>query len=83
MATSFHDRWEQVGDGHGFIAVWAEPARSDAAAEDAAVRAPLLAQVARFARRAFVDGGCPGDAVRDLRQQCRMAPAPDRLATSW
>jgi hypothetical protein len=47
---------EQIGQGDGFVAVWAGAARTDPSAELVAVWAALLAQETRTAGRALVDG---------------------------
>src|SRR5215211_6726480 len=47
---------EDVADGDGFVAVWAESAEVDALAGAVAVVAVLLAEVADFAGGALVDG---------------------------
>jgi len=46
----------KVGDGNRFLAVRAEPTRTDLAAGPAAVCAPLLAQLASPTAVTFVDG---------------------------
>ena len=51
---------KQVSERDRLVAVRAGTARADAAAEDAAVEAPLLAEVARVAGRAGIDGGRSG-----------------------
>ena len=50
---------EEVADGDGFVAVWAEAAEADAGAGLVAVVAPLLAEVGGVAGRAAVDGDVP------------------------
>jgi hypothetical protein len=55
-STSLRRNRQQIGDRDRLVAVWAGTARTDAAAEDAAVVAALLAEVARVAGRASVDG---------------------------
>lgn len=56
----------EIGEGDGFVAVRAEPARpGQATAEDAAVGAALTAEVAGLAQRALVDGGGLGSASEE------------------
>src|SRR5882724_5055376 len=56
---------DQVGDGHRFVAVWAQAARGEAGAGLVAVLAPLLAEVAAVAFTALVDDvGASGRACR-------------------
>ena len=47
---------EQVAEGDGFLAVWAEPAEADASAGLVAVVTPLLAVEPGVVGRAGVDG---------------------------
>ncbi len=55
---------EQIGEGDGVVAVWAGTAEAEATAEDVAVRAALLAEEARLAGRAFIDGADDERAAR-------------------
>lgn len=55
---------DQVGDGHRLVAVGAGSAEADAGAEDAAVGAALLAEVALAALGALVDASGPHPAGR-------------------
>src|SRR5262249_25572942 len=70
---------DEVHDGHGFVAVGAEPAGADAPAEAPALGAVLGAQVACQARRALVDDRGPRRARRDRGRRRAVAPAPGRL----
>lgn len=54
---------EQVGDGHGLVAVRARAADADPPAEGVALLAALLIEVAGIARRALVDAHGPGGAL--------------------
>src|SRR6266508_2435474 len=54
-----------VGDGDGFVAVWAQPAEVDAGSWAVAVVAPLLAEGSVVAFGALVDGdGAAGGALQ-------------------
>ena len=55
-ATSVSDA-DEIGQGDRLVAVWAGTTGADPAAEDAAARAALLAEVADLAGWALVDGG--------------------------
>ena len=55
---------EQLGEGDGIVAVWAEAAKTEATAEDVAVRAALFTEEAGLAGWALVDG------VSDERLAC-------------
>ena len=79
ILTPFRDR-QQIGQGDWLIAVRAEPARPDAAAEDAAIRTPLLSQVAGFTRRAQVDRLRWRGVRWDGWQRGGMASSPQGLA---
>ena len=81
--TSFHDEWEEVDDGDRLTAGRARGSWSDAAAEDAALWTPLLAQIARVARWALVDRQLSGTSYRDRDRSHEMTPAPGGLATRW
>ncbi len=50
---------QEIGDGHGLIAVGTVAAWPHAAAEDVAIRAALLAQVPGATGGAFIDRGGP------------------------
>ena len=54
--TSLRQNRQQIGDRDRLVAMWAGPTRADAAAEDAAVVAALLAEIACVASWAGVDG---------------------------
>ncbi len=58
----------EVGDGDGFVAVWAGAAGSQADGEGVAVRAALLAEQPNLAVRAAVDGSVAAWAL--WRQRC-------------
>jgi hypothetical protein len=71
---------EKVGDGDGLGAVRARAAGADAACEDAAVGAALLAEEALLAFGAFVDGVvAPGPGSGDGDRAGRVVvAAPER-----
>src|SRR6266511_3453434 len=74
-----------VGDGDGFVAVWARPAEVDAGSWAVAVVAPLLAEGSVVAFRALVDGdGAAGGAWWEGDDGCGgwvgWAGAPGGLA---
>src|SRR6266545_3294704 len=56
---------EEIGDGDGLVARWAEPTGANPSAEGVAVRAALLAERAGLAGGALVDGGRPWCARRE------------------
>lgn len=71
--------WSEVGQRDGLVAMRAGTAGTDAAAEQLAVVAPLLAQVAGTAPRALVDG-CEAWRSGGYLWRCgRVALAPGRL----
>ena len=72
---------EEIGDGNRLGAVGARAAGSDPTAEGVAVRAVLLAEEARLAGRALVDGGRPWRPVGDGDdRRARLTSAPGGLA---
>src|SRR6266508_574665 len=74
---------EDVADGDGFVAVWAESAEVDALAGLVAVVAVLLGEVAGVASAALVDGdvtSAGGGGYDDGRSGLGVAGAPGGLA---
>ena len=77
-----------VGDGDGFVAVWAESTEVDAGSWAVAVVAPLLAEGSVVAFGALVDGdGAAGCTWWDDDDRCGgrvgVAGAPGGLAAGW
>ena len=75
----------EVGDGDGLVAVRAGAAGADAAGEDAAVGAALLAEETLLAVRAFIDGvlaGGLGGGHGDRAGWCLVAAAEGGLAAA-
>ena len=73
---------DEIGDGHRLVAVWAGPTWANTFAKPLAVRATLLAEIARVALRAHVDGGQPRDWRRENRELgLRVTPSPGSLPT--
>jgi hypothetical protein len=79
--SSLHE--EQIADGDRLVAVRAGATGTDPTAEDAAIRAALLAEVADLAGRALVDGGRSWRAGwdRDDRRD-RLAGSPGGLTAA-
>jgi hypothetical protein len=69
----------KIDEGHRLVAVRAVPARPDAAAEDATVRAALLAQEAGRTRRTLVDRLVRHGTRWDRFGRGSMAAAPEGL----
>src|SRR6266850_6782679 len=63
---------EEIGYGHWFVARWAKPTRTDAAAEAPAVRAILLTEQARLTRWAFINGAWPRGPWWGRRRRSRV-----------
>src|SRR5947209_20259305 len=72
---------EEVSERHGFLAVRARAAWSDAAAEEATVGAALLTEQAGFAVRALIDDARLWSLAGQYRQRGHLALAPNRLPT--
>ena len=74
---------EQLGEGDGIVAVRAEPAKTEATAEDVAVGATLLSEEPGLAGWALVDGGRAWRAGWDRNDRSnRLAGAPGRLTAA-
>src|SRR6266540_5398510 len=70
----------EVHEGHGFVAVRAGTSGADASAEQVALRAALLAEVAGLAGRALIDGGRSSSAWSEGDDRSdRLAGSPGRL----
>ena len=76
--TSFQT-WQEILQRDRLVAMRAEPTRPEPTAEDAAVLAPLLAQVAGLALRAAVHGRRARAAARKGGHGCGVPSTPQRL----
>jgi len=74
---------EQIGDGHRFVAGWAQSTRTYPPAKASTIGAVLVTEVAVVAGGALVDGVVSECASWDRRKRSRVTTPPRRLAASW
>ena len=73
--------WEKISDREWLVAGWTQPAWADAAAEEPALRAILITEIAGLAGWAGIDGAWPRRTRWNRWKRSRMSAPPRGLTT--